>query len=400
MDNLIEEINLHKSKKYLSTLDNDIKLLIENENKYNLIYNNCLSFLIKNNYTSILLQNFIQYNIKLPIFQNSVILENNSNDGNESFKILLSRIPFEIIVAEDDDFINYLLEQSLDIYNELVVNKICGFYLNVNINKIDVALTLYDYITPFIIDQDQIKILKKNDILKYWIFYINEKSSRSITFQMIFLTGNVNTVNNKIIQSLLETFDLKNETFESLKEKFDNNNILIKNQSREKNFTSYLTTLNYQENTLVKLNFNLYFTIDLDKQFKYHYGIISENLKNLRSLIKETIIEINEKRESYKYKIYNEEIYMQSIKIYKTYNPDFIYYKIFNKYNFLIYFICRCNNIPFGSDLLIINKNTILNESLCIQQIDVFENHILDTIKLFFNDIKPIFKQKLDLLKE
>lgn len=399
MDNLIEEINLHKLKKYLSTLDNDIKHLIENENKYNLIYNNCLSFLIKNNYTSILLQNFIQYNLKLPIFQNSVILENNSNDGNESFKILLSRIPFEIIIAEDDDFINYLLEQSLDIYNELVVNKICGFYLNVNINKIDVALTFYDYITPFIIEQDQVKILKKNNILKYWIFYISEKSSRSINFRMIFLTGNVNTVNNKIIQSILETFDLKDETFDSLKEKFDNNNILIKNQSREKNFTSYLTTLNYQENTIVKLNYNLYFTIDLEKQFKYHYGIISENLKTLRSLIKETIIEINEKRNSYKYKIYNDEIYMQSIKIYKTYNPNLIYYKIFSKYNFLIYFICRCNNLPFGSDLLIIDKNTLLNESLCIEQIDAFENHILDIIKLFFDDIKPIFKQKLELLK-
>lgn len=398
MDSLIEEINQHKSKKYLATINDDINLLLEDENKYNLIYNNTLSFLIKKNYTSILLQNFIQYNYKLPIFQNSVILENNSNDGNESFKTLLSRLPFELIVAEDDNFIEYLLEQSLDIYDELIINKICGFYLDVTINKLDVALTYYDYITPFIIEQDKVKILKKNDILKYWIFYFIEKSSRATKFKMIFLTGNVNTINNKIIQSLIETFEL-NESFDNLKEQFDNNNILIKNQSREKNFTSYLTTLNHEEHTLVKLKYDLYFTIDLEKQYKYHYGIIAENLKTLKSLIKETILEINERKNSYKYQLYNEEIYMQSIKIYKNYDPDKIYFKIFKKYNFLIYFICKCNNIPFGSDLLIINKNTIIQETLCMEQINIFETHILETITLFFKNIKPLFEKKIDFLK-
>jgi hypothetical protein len=398
MDNLIEEINLHKDKKYLATIDEDIEILLDVENKYNLIYNNSLSFLIKHNYTAILLQNFIQYNLKLPIFQNSVILENNSNDSNESFKILLSRLPFELIVAEDDNFINYLLEQSLDVYDELVINKICGFYLNVTINKIDVALTFYDHIIPFIIEQDQVKILKKNDILKYWIFYFTEKSSRQTSFKMIFLTGNENSINNNIINSLIDVLDL-DENFESLKEKFDNNNILIKNQNREKNFTSYITTLNYEDYSLVKLKFDLYFTINLDKQFHYHYHIIAEMLKLLKGIIKETIIEINEKKDSYKYKICNDEIYMQSIKIFKNYRPDLTYFKIFKKYNFLISFICKCNNIPFGSNLLILNKNTILNESVCLDQINKFETNILDIITLFFKDIKPHFKKKIDFLK-
>lgn len=400
MDKFLEEINKHEDKEYIASIDDDTDLLLEIENRYNLTYINCLSFLIKNNYTPILLQNFLQHNYKIPIFQNSVILENNSNDSNESFKLVLSRLPFELIIAEVDNYSDYLIEQSSDIYEEMIINKVCGFYLDVLINKNDMALTLYDYITPFIIENDKIKIIKKNDILKYWIFYKTEISSRNTIFKMIFISGNTSTVTNSIINSLIETLNLRNETFDSLKEKFENNNILINNQNREKFFTSYLTTLNFNENSIVKLNYNLYFTLDIKKQHEYHVNIILENLKMLEALVSETIVEINERRESYKFRIYNDEIYMKTIKIFKRYNPDVIYFRIEKKYNFLFYFICRCNNIPFGSDLLMLKKNTILQESLCIQHLQTFEKKVISIINNFFKfNFKNTYVKKNNLLK-
>lgn len=55
-------------------------------------------------------------------------MENNTNNCNESFKIKMFRLPLELIISKSEyKKLDFLIEKSIDQYNEFTYNKTCGF---------------------------------------------------------------------------------------------------------------------------------------------------------------------------------------------------------------------------------------------------------------------------------
>lgn len=405
-DPILKDI-LEENLEYNTDLIEKEGILLSKEHKYSLVFPTNINFKVDYD-LPILLQNFLQDMFKIPTFNNMIMFENISTETDESFRIILSKIPFEIITAEHKNFFDFIIEKSIDFYDEYVYKNIAGFYINVDFKSIENSeiLTLYQYITPFKINKNQeIEILKKNEFLKYNVFYMLEKSLKPITFKMIFLQGKNITTESNFIDSLIEKFKL-NYKKEEIIERIENNNILIKNQDREKSFDSFFSTFNYknkneQNNYLCKINFHLYITLDLDEQKNYMKNIFNEILNLLEKTIMDTVFEFNNNTlPIHKAILVNEDIFMESIKIKKNFDQTYNYYQINQKYNNIFRYISKKNNIEFGSELLCIKKNIELSEKKCFEEIKKFKikiNHIID--KVFDNEYKNFYDKKNIIFK-
>lgn len=398
---------LDNKVKFNTDLHEKEKILLSNEHKYSLVSPMTINFKVDYD-LPVLLQNFLQDTFKIPTFNNMIMLENISTETDESFRIILSKIPFELIVSEYENYFDFIIEKNTEYYLEYDYKNISGFYINVDMKNINTTeiLTLYQYITPFKINKNQeIEILKKNEFLKYNAFYILEKTSKPINFKMIFLQGkNINT-ENSFIEELIKKFNLT-YTNEEILERIENNNILVNNQEREKSFDSYFSTFccpdkNDIKKYICKINFNLYITLDFEKQKNYMKKIFNEILNILKKNISDTIFEFNNNNlPQNKGTIVNHDIFMETIKIKKNFNQLYNYYKINPKYNNIFNYICKKNNIEFGSDLLCIKKNTEFTNEKCFSEIEEFRNTINDIIDSSFKDVyKNFYDKKNELLK-
>lgn len=408
---LINDPNLKDILEEKKTFNTDLKekkdILLSTEHKYSLTFPTNINFKVDYD-LPLLVQNFLQDSFKIPSFNNMIMLKNETSETDESFRIILSKIPFEIIVAEDHDYFDFIIEKNIEFFTEYVYKNIAGFFLNVEIEPTENTeiLTLYRYITPFKVnDNNEIEILKKNIFLKYNPFYILESNPKKIDFKMIFLQGKDISTDDEFIEDLIKKFNL-NFTKEQILERIENNNILVKNQEREKNFDSYFSVYNYKDknnknNYLCKINFNLYTPLNFNKQKELMKKIFSQILTILKKNITETIFEFNNNTLPInKCILINEDIFMESIKIKKEYNQTYNYYQIKQKYNSLFRYICKKNNVDFGSDLLCIKKNKILNEKKCYEEIDNFKKTILEVIdKAFEHDYKDFYDNKNKLFK-
>lgn len=400
--NLIEQISIEdralerlfkKKNNYTSNIIDDYDLLKQEVPKGYLTHQFQLNFLINNNSSSILIQNFIQQYLKRPMFKNNIIIKNTTNDSEESAKVLLQVLPYEIIVAESKEpFFDFLIEISLDKYQEIKYNRLCGFYLNCTIKSNSaMALVLDNYITPFIIINDEVIIVEKNKILKTWVYQLIEKDSKDNILQGIYITGEPIHITNKLIISLKEVLKLSN-TEEEIKDMFNNNSILIRDQRRETSDNSLLTSIIYEHknelNSLNRLIFYYYFTIDKEKQKKYLIDVVNHSIKLLKISIEECVNSFNSKEQN------NDHIFIEandivsnSLSLFKKKQISQKYncYKIAPNYNGLFKFICDNNNIEFGSNLLCIKKNSVLSSDVCFEKLDEFYNIFFENINKFFD---------------
>lgn len=401
-DDLSIERLFDSGKKYTSNIEDDFKLLKQEIPKGYLCHQIVLNFLLPDNDSSILVQKFIQQYLKKPIFQNNIVIKNTTNDSEESVKVILQNIPYEIIVAESNiPFFDFLIEISLDKYSEIKYNKIAGFYLNCVIKSNSaLALSLDNYATPFIVINDEVILIKKNHILKKWIYQYIEKDSKSNVLRAIYITGNVSHINQKLISSLKEVLKLE-ETEEELKEMFDNNNILIRDQKRETSDNSLLTNIVFEEdgkyNSLNRIIFYYYFTIDKNKQKEYLLNVIEHSIKFLKIYIEECVNAFNSKETTHEhiFKDVNQEVSRNlSLLKKKPMNNEYSCFNISPNYNGLFRFICKNNNIDFGSQLLCVKKNAILTSDKCFEKLDEF-------YKVFSNNVNTFFDNELEnLLQE
>lgn len=391
-----------KKVKYTSNIEDDYELLKEEVPKGYLTHQFQMNFLLNDNSSSILIQNFIQQYLKKPMFKNNIIIKNTTNDSEESAKILLQVLPYEIIVAESNSsFFDYLIEISLDKYKEINYNKICGFYLNCVIKSNSaIALVLDNYITPFVIENDEVVILKKNKILKKWVYQLIEKDSKDNVLKGIFITGEPVHITKKLISSLKNKLELE-ESEEEIKEMFDNNSILIKDQKRESSDNSLLTSIIYEDknklNSLNRIIFYYYFDVDLQKQKNYLLNAVEHSIKLLKISIEECVVSFNSKEQT------NDHIFVDAndnvasnLSLFKKKSIQNKYncYHISPNYNGLFKFICDNNDIEFGSNLLCIEKNSILSYEKCFNKLDEFYDTFSENINLFFDkDISKLVKE-------
>lgn len=391
-----------KKNKYTSNIDDDYELLKQEIPKGYLAHQIQLSFLIDQNTSSILIQNFIQQYLKKPIFKNNIIIKNTTNDSEESAKILLQVLPYEIIVAESDiPFFDFLIELSLDKYREVMYNRLAGFYLNCKIKSNSaMALVLDNYITPFIIVNDEVVIIKKNALLKKWIYQFIEKDSKDNVLRGIYIMGEPGHITKKLISSLKHVLDLE-ETEDEIKEMFDNNSILIRDQNRETSDNSLLTSIIYEDekgilNSLNRVIFYYYFDISKDKQKNYLLDVINHSIKLLKISIEECVNSFNSREQSHDHIFTdaNEDI-SNSLSLFKKkqINNKHNCYHISPNYNGLFKFICDNNDIEFGSNLLCIEKNTILSYEKCFEKLDEFYETFSENINTFFDkDLTKLLK--------
>lgn len=387
---------------YTSNIKEDYKLLLQEIPKGYFAHQFQLNFLLINNTASILIQNFIQQYLKKPMFKNNIILKNTTNDSEESAKVLLQVLPHEIITAEaEQPFFDFLIEISLDDHKEMKFNKICGFYVNCLIkSNLSMALVLDNYVTPFVIVNDDVVIIKKNNIFKKWVYQIIEKDSKDNVFRGIYITGESLHITKKLISSLKNRLQLE-ETEEQITEMFNNNSILINGQRRETSDNSLLTTVIYEDgkhlNSLNRIIFYYYFDIDIKKQKQYLLDIVEHSIKLLKISIEECVSSFNSKDQVNDHIFKNED---------KTVNTDlalfkkksiekkFNCYRIYPNYNTMVKFICDNNNIEFGSNMLCVEKNTKLSYNECFNKLDEFFETFVKNVNLFFDkDLSGLVKE-------
>ncbi|QKE44520.1 hypothetical protein Yalta_073 [Yalta virus] len=391
-----------KKANYTSNIEDDYKLLKEEVPRGYLTHQFQMNFLLNDNSSSILIQNFIQQYLKKPMFKNNIIIKNTTNDSEESVKILLQVLPYEIITAESDlSFFDFLIEISLDKYKEINYNRLCGFYLNCVIKSNSaIALVLDNYITPFIIENDEVIILKKNKLLKKWVYQLIEKDSKDNVLKGIFITGEPVHITKKLISSLKDKLHLS-ESEDEIKEMFDNNSILIRDQKRESSDNALLTSIIYEDknklNSLNRIIFYYYFDIDLKKQKEYLLNVVEHSIKLLKISIEECVVSFNAKEQT------NDHIFVDAndnvnnnLTLFKKKSIKNKYncYHISPNYNGLFKFICDNNDIEFGSNLLCIEKNTVLSYEKCFDKLDMFYDTFLTNINSFFdNDIAKLINE-------
>jgi len=390
----IKRLFENRKLNYTSNIEDDFELLKSEIPKGYLIHFIQLNFIIENNNAGILIQNFVQQYLERPMFKNNIIIENTTNDSVESYKICLQLLPYEIIVAESKiPFFNFLIENSLDKYNEVNYNQICGFYINCHIkSNMSLALALDNYLTPFIIVNDEVVILEKNPILKKWIYQYIERDSKNNVFRGIYISGDETCINKKIITSLKNVLGLK-EDEDELTELFNNNNILIRNQKRETSDISLLTTLIYPDknvlNSLNRVIFSYYFTIDKNKQKNRLLNIVEHSIKLLKIYIEECVTAFNSKETTHNHIFtdVNKEVSKTLSQLKKKQiDKKYTCYNISPRYNVLFKFICENNDIEFGSNSLCVDKNVVLDYKNCFEKLDEFYEIFSKNLDTFFEN--------------
>lgn len=401
-----EQIDLIEYKKLFNNKDNlyvhnlvTNNLLLE-ENKDFLIQPFKLSFLIENNTTGMILQNFIQRFFEKPWYSNNIIIENNSNVVDEQIKVNLSRVPFQSLVAESEyPFIDFITEISLREWIEKNYNIIHGFYLNIDIMpKIATGLVYYNYITPFIIKNDKIIILKKNEILKKSLFAVIHPLPRKTTITGLFISGPTNIINDQLIIILKSALNIK-QSEEELKKMFDNNETFIRGQNRSPTFSTILSNIKPEienKNYLItNIITEIYYTISLEKQKEFLLDLFNNSFKLIKIVINDIIEAINENKKSqYFEKSNSHKLSISRNNILKKINQSNNYYYIKNKDNYLFDFICKNNDIIFGTNVLIIDSKKKLNLNKCFSTIDEYHKKMELVINEFFKEIENVYKQK------
>lgn len=366
-DTTIKKIIDNRKLEYSSNYEEDLELLEKLKNKGLCTYTIFLNFLTKDNLASLIIRNYIFQYFKVPIFCNNVILENTTNDSIEAAKFHVQKIPFQLIAAESTiQFSEFMIEKNL--YNDsLKFDKLIGFYINCKV-KTDKTIfaNIEKYATLFLVENDEIVILEKNDILKKWPYQRIDPGSKDKIFRGIYITGRPENITERLLNSLKDNLNLI-ESVEELKEAFDNNNILIKNQDRETSL-QLLSPFVFEENDVEFVLNRL--TID------YYFGIDKEKQRNFISDIVERSIDL---------------IKIHSTKVVDDFNSDsenvIRYHEITKENNSLIKFISDCNNLEFGTDVLFIPKNTILSTEMCFKKLDDFNKQFKSILYNFFEKI-------------
>lgn len=399
---------------FICTIDTHSHNLLLKENAYYLTFREYLSLKINKNLSVTTLQNVIQYYYRKPLFINTVILENNTNKISEMFQSELSHIPFEIIVSEhDSSYIDFISERVIEDRREELLHKtICGFYINVNIPADKKRfLTLYDFITPFIVKNNEIIIIEKNPILKYWAFFILEESTRPCVFKTISISGDpIEETNDALFASLKNTLDMGSTTEETIKRYFKNNYPRIITQRRESTFSSLLTSLVYKnkqdvKNVICNIIFDLYFTIDIEKQKEFLVSFFKQTIHSLKLLVSDYVSDFNTISSSttripYNFVKCNDDIKTLATKMDKKYSDEHDYYTIKTPLNIFRY-ICQTNGVFFGTNLLSIEKHKVLEDEKYINELNELENKLVQVIEDYFNNVaEPIFVKKIKLLEE
>lgn len=344
-------------------------------------------------HTSILFQNFIQSTYAKPSFENNIILFNDSSTIDENIKFIFSKLPFQYIVSEN--LFNHISEKNIH-ENEEFNNRIdFGFYIHIN-KQVDSKelFTLYDYITPFLIVENKIKIIPKKNILKYVAFLIAE--NEYINFSGLFLSNsNFVLTNEELVNDIINKFELV-QTKEEVITNFSNNNILIK-KSR-KTFFQILNTYNFPENNIsfIELGIDLFFT-NLHNELQFYKDLINNCVNLLQIIITNIIGEFNNNVNSNYFKKINDEVYNECIKIKKKIDSTKNYYFIPSKYKIIWKYICDKNNIIFSNERVIIDVNKTLEYDVCLKSMNDFASLLYKSIDENLSYIKDIYKIKNEL---
>lgn len=344
-------------------------------------------------HTSILFQNFIQSTYAKPSFENNIILFNDSSTIDENIKFIFSKLPFQYIVSEN--LFNHISEKNIH-ENEEFNNRIeFGFHIYIN-KQVDSKelFTLYDYITPFLIVENKIKIIPKKNILKYVAFLIAE--NEYINFSGLFLSSsNFVLTNEELVNDIINKFELT-QTKEEVITNFSNNNILIK-KSR-KTFFQILNTYNFPENKIsfIELGIDLFFT-NLDNELQFYKDLINNCVNLLQIIITNIIGEFNNNVNSIFFKKINDEVYNECIKIKKKIDSTKNYYFIPSKYKIIWKYICDKNNIIFSNERVIIDVNKTLEYDVCLKSMNEFASLLYKSIDENLSNIKDIYKIKNEL---
>lgn len=367
-DKTIKKIFDDRKIMYSSNYEEDIELLNDLKNMGLQTYTIYLNFLTKNNLSNLVIRNYIFQFLKTPIFCNNVILENTTNDSNEAAKFHLQKIPFVLIAAESEyPFIDFMIEKCLT-NDFLKFNKIIGFYIDckVSTNK-TIFANMEKYSTIFLIENEEVKILQKNDILKKWPYQRIDTGSKNKIFRGLYLTGRPEHISDKLLLSLKNTLNLS-ETFDELKELYENNKILLKNQDRENSpqiLIPYVFEENDEEMVLNRFVFDYYFGIDKNKQKDFILDILKKSIYLIKTHSSEMVEFFNQ-------------------------DTDNNYHKIEKSKNSLIKFICEYNDLEFGTDVLFIPKNIKINTDLCFEKLDEFYLQCENIINDFFEKNEKI----------
>lgn len=388
----------NKKKPYVTTLEHHEKNLLSDDMKDYLIHPIQICFLTENNNTGILFQNFIQRYFFRPRFNNNIILENNTNMIDESIKITQTLTPIEYIIAESKyDFFNFIIEKSINYSHEYIYNKIAGYYLNMTIPSMtSPELTFDKYITPFVIENNSIRIIPKNKILNKSIFAIFPKCTREQICRGIFISGSPEIITEDLITSLKITLDLP-ETEYDIMEQFNNNYTLIKDTKRENPYNMiHVINCQNENNTIyysiTNISLNLYFTIELEKQKKFIIDLIQQSKQLIKNILTMLVKNINVKITNNVNHDYYE---TESHKIIKKLDDEYVHIKIPNDENIFYKFLCKNNQILFGHTTLKVRKNFNFTTTKSFELIDDYVEQFINTINNSFqNEIKKIYDKK------
>lgn len=411
MDKLIERINpalislLGPDKEsksptpsYLSTIDEEGRLekLIDARKKGLTIYPLSIHFISKNS-VSTLIRNFIQQYFQKPIFSNCAILENTTNESNESIQLLFSLMPFEYIVSgSKKPLFDFIIEQSLENYGGQRSEHMFGFYYDVESRDKGYPVILYDHVTPFLVNNQTVEILPKSETMKTCTSQIMERRKNKTRLRVLFISGNYNDISPTIIDSLISKLHLSDEP-DTLIDKFDNSHIITKTQSREIFDNQLLIPLVHDDGnistTLNNVIFQFRFSDNYEQQQEFLKTVISRAVELIKRDISNCIISFNEdknKREIFTNINSETDLKFTALKKEKPVR-EYNYFKISDRYDILFKHICSTNEIDYGSHVLIAPKGIRLSDNELKNQLDEFEKQFCKIIDSFFaKDIKKI----------
>lgn len=404
MDKLIERINpkwislIETDKPYFSTVDEEDRLhrLKEARKKGLTMYPLSVCFISQNS-VSTLIRNFIQQYFQKPIFSNCAILENTTNESNESLQLLFSLMPFEYIVSgSKKPLFDFIIEHSLENYGGQRSENLFGFYYDVESRDEGYPVILYDHVTPFLINNQVVEILPKSETMKTCVSQIIERRKHKTRLRALFISGNYSEISSSVIDSLIAKLHLKDEA-EALIDKFGNNYIITKTQNREIFDNQLLIPLVYDDgNTSMTLNnviIQFRFLDDYSQQKDFLKTVISRAVELIKRDVSDCVTAFNEdenKRDIFTNINRETDQKFTALKKERP-NREYNHFKISPRYDTLFKHICSTNDIDYGSHVLITPKGVRLSDTELKKQLDDFEKQFCKVIDSFFaDDIKKI----------
>lgn len=364
--------------------DSEIKnIILENSDIRE--YTDIVKFKTKKSSFYLMLSKMLAQNLK-PNFKNCFILKNDSKHTYEAIKICLKNLDFRFIAAEME---NFSFMESLDLT--------LGFYLNIksNIHNLELKNLTFEHIHPFYIDDNnKVHKLEQSKCFKFMTLCLSRIIETNI--QMIFFTGDKYIeYNEELVESFRKEFNISPEIpFEQ--NVFTNNQTLVKNEKREIG-ENILKVMNDPVEDTTTLNFTMFwnFDINLEKQYQYYIDLIDKTIDVIKEEANFSIESINSPNNLSEDIVDKIIIEKERLKLDIKNVKKFRYIPVEKARTSLIDFIADKNNIDFGSDILILEKDKNLDYDICEKEINDCNDFIKKSFDNYFLQIiKPITLKK------